>query len=372
MITLFKNVEVYTPKFLGKKDILVSGERIIEIDERIDESAVVSLNGKVLDLSDAFAVPGFVDGHVHLIGGGGEGGFSTRTPEGTSKQFLEVGTTTVIGLLGTDGVTRDHTSLLAKARHVQIEGLNAFILTGSYRYPLKTITGDIMRDIVLIPEIIGVGEVAISDHRSSNLSAKELQRFAMDARVAGMLSGKAGVVVLHLGDGQEKLKPLYEATSDGTLSPTQLIPTHICRTEELLSQGIDWVSNKGGYIDITANEDNTHLVLSDIYRRKIRFDRICVSSDGLGSLPKFDSEKNLVGIKPAPVDTLMKSFIKLISEEGLPIDEALRPFTINPSRFFHLEENGIGTLKKGGIASIVFLHRDLSIDHVLSNGRLLV
>ena len=369
MLTLFKNVEVFAPEPLGRKDILISGERIVEIDEGIDESAVRSLSGDVFDLGEAYAIPGFVDGHVHLIGGGGEGGFSTRTPEGSSQQFAEVGTTTVVGMLGTDGVTRDHASLLAKVRDFRNSGIDSYMLTGSYRYPLKTLTGDVMRDIVFIPEIIGVGEVAVSDHRSSNLSSTELQRFAMDARVAGMLSGKAGVTVLHLGDGQEKLKPLYEAVADGTLNPRQIIPTHICRSEELLSQGIDWVSNKGGYIDITADEQSTHLVLKDIYSKKIRFDRICVSSDGLGSLPRFDDEKNLVGIRPAPVDTLLKTFTRLVKGRGLPIHEALKPFTANPAAFYHLQRNGIGLLKRGGSANILFIDRDFQIVEVISSGR---
>ena len=50
--------------------------------------------------------------------------------------------------------------------------------------------------------MIGIGELALSDHRSSQPTRDELLRIASDAHVAGMISGKAGIVHLHLGDGE--------------------------------------------------------------------------------------------------------------------------------------------------------------------------
>jgi len=371
MLFLLKSATVYSPENEGKKDILICGVRILKIADSLPERDIVGLGGQVIDCSRLMAVPGFVDGHVHLIGGGGEGGFTTRTAEGHAEQFIRVGTTTVVGMLGTDGITRDHSSLLAKVRDFNDNGLNAYMLTGSYRYPLKTLTGDLMRDIVLIPEIVGVGELAISDHRSSNVSALELQRLAMDARVGGMLSGKKGVTVLHLGDGEDRLSPLFDATRDGTLNPTQLIPTHIDRTERLLIEGINWAKDRGGYIDFTADEFNTHLILSDLARRKMPVERFCVSSDGLGSLPVFDDEKNLIGIESSPVDTLFKTFTKLVKEDGIEISEALRFFTVNPARFYGIDSSGIGLIREGRKANLLLIDSDLEITQVFSKGRFL-
>ena len=371
MLLLIKNITLYSPGPIGNMDMLIGGEEILKISENIPSSDILSMGGRLVDGTGMIAVPGFVDGHTHLIGGGGEGGFSTRTPEGFAGQFIDVGTTTVVGMLGTDGVTRDHASLLAKVRDFNNKGLNAFMLTGSYRYPLKTLTGDVMKDIVLVPEIIGVGEVAVSDHRSSNITATELQRMAMDARVAGMLSGKSGVTVLHMGDALAGLKPLLEATDDGMLNPKQIIPTHIDRTEKLLAEGLNWVKERDGYIDFTADENRTAHILADLHSRGYNFERLCVSSDGLGSMPLFDAQKNLIGIRSGPVDTLRKTFVSLVKEHGLEIQRALMPFTSNPSRFYKLDSSGLGFIKEGKKASFLILNDELEIKGVFSMGRFL-
>lgn len=371
MLILLKGGKVYTPKSEGKKDILLAGEDVLAVSNDISANHVSQLGGVVLECEDKLIFPGFFDGHVHLIGGGGEGGFSTRTAEGYFELFARVGTTTIVGMLGTDALTRDHVSLLAKTREFNNKGLNTYMLTGSYRFPLKTITGDLMRDILLIPEVIGVGEVAISDHRGSNLAGLELKRFAMDARVAGMLSGKGGVSVLHIGDGHERLALLVQATEDGTLSPRQLIPTHIDRTEKLLLEGLDWVRKKGGYIDFTANPQRTHQVLSELYRTGIDFERLCVSSDGLGSLPVFDEEKNLLALEAGPVDSLFKTFVEMVEECNMEIEVALKPFTINPARFYKLDSIGLGCIKTGKKANVVIVNKAFEILRVFSKGRFL-
>ena len=131
-------------------------------------------------------VPGLIDAHVHITGGGGEGGPASRMPELTLSMMLDAGVTTVIGCLGTDGFTRTVESVLMKVKTLRALGVSAWMYTGAYQVPSPTITGDIMKDIALFEEIIGVGEVAISDHRSSVPSVSELARIAAQARVAGV------------------------------------------------------------------------------------------------------------------------------------------------------------------------------------------
>lgn len=176
MFTLIKGGAVYGPEKMGIKDILVAGKTIAKIADRIDlpadfEAQVISASGKIV-------TPGLIDLHVHILGGGGEGGPRTRTPEITLSKITSSGVTTLVGCLGTDDVSRRPETLLAKAMQLEEEGVSTYIYCGSYQFPLATITGSVRKDIALIPKIIGVGEIAISDHRSSQPTFEELRHVA--------------------------------------------------------------------------------------------------------------------------------------------------------------------------------------------------
>ena len=58
-------------------------------------------------------------------GAQGEGGPATRTPELPTTSLLEGGTTTAVGCLGADGVTRTLSALLMKAKGLRQEGVSA-------------------------------------------------------------------------------------------------------------------------------------------------------------------------------------------------------------------------------------------------------
>ena len=369
---LLKNLRAYAPKDLGKIDLLIGSGRILSIGQTIDpfflpDERVETVASASWDAAgEVIVVPGFFDGHVHLIGGGGEGGFGTRTPEGTSEMFFDTGTTSVLGVLGTDGVTRDLKSLYGKAMQLRTQGLNAFMLTGNYRYPPKTITGDVVQDIVLIREVLGFGELAVADHRGSGLTAQELKRLGLDCRVAGLTSGKAGKLVLHMGDGSEGLSPLFEATDDRTLPASQLLPTHISRNERLLAEGMRWIEERGGSIDFTAGKETASL-LKPLSEQK-HWSNVTVSSDGLGSFPVFNEERECIRVDVAPVTGLMEVFKQLVLDKGLDIPRALLPFTQTPSRFFGLEPDGSGTIRKGGRADLLFLDERLTLLATMSEG----
>lgn len=380
MITLIKNVDVYKPEYIGKKDILIVGNKIAAIEEDIS----IELNGLVefneVDGSGKIAVPGFIDSHVHILGGGGEGGFTTRTPEVKLSTLTKAGVTTVIGCLGTDGVGRDLMSLLAKARALEEEGITTFIYAGSYRLPLKTITGEIIKDIMAIDKIIGIGEVAISDHRSSQPSFDEFVKAVADARVAGMLSGKAGVVNVHLGAGKRQIELLERVVAETEIPITQFVPTHANRNPELFEKCVQF-AKKGGYIDFTGSEDvdyNDKLDnkisfgkgLKRLMQENVSIDNFTLTSDGQGSLPVFNEKGELIGLGVGTSSCLIKEIKNSVNKHDIPLDVAIRALTSNPAKAFKLKNKG--RLENGFDADICLLDKNLDVDTVLAKGKVMV
>lgn len=198
--TLLQGAHLFAPEDRGICDVLLANGKIIAVgadipSDIVPDCAVINLSGRML-------CPGFIDQHVHLIGGGGEAGPTTRTPEVSLSRLTEAGITTVVGLLGTDSVSRHPASLLAKTRALNEEGITAWMLTGAYHVPSPTITGSVEKDVALIDRVIGV-KCAVSDHRSAAPSGNQLASMAAESRVGGLLGGKPGVSVFHMGSSKK-------------------------------------------------------------------------------------------------------------------------------------------------------------------------
>lgn len=381
MITIIRNVNVYKPEHLGFKDILLIGNKIGAIEDNIS----IDLNGTVdvieIDGKGKILVPGFIDSHVHILGGGGEGGFATRTPEATLTSLTTAGVTTVVGCLGTDGVSRDMISLLAKARGLEEEGITSFIYTGSYRLPVKTITGEVMKDIMVVDKIIGIGEIAVSDHRSSQPTFDEFCKAVADARVGGMLSGKAGIINIHLGDGVRKLDLVLRAIEETEIPITQFLPTHINRNEELFEQCLSY-AKRGGYVDFTGSEDPDFWEEQDgevrfskglkrMIQEGVSQDNFTLSSDGQGSLPIFNEKKEYIGIGVGKSTCLLKSIKDSVFNEDIPLEIAIRAITSNPAKILKLKNKG--RIEKGFDADLCILDEGtLDINTVIAKGIIMV
>ncbi|OFW77051.1 MAG: beta-aspartyl-peptidase, partial [Alicyclobacillus sp. RIFOXYA1_FULL_53_8] len=249
-LTLIQNARVYSPKDLGVKDVLLGGQQILAIGNDLKLHGM-NLEIDIVDASGMYLFPGLIDQHVHMAGGGGEGGFQYRTPEISLSHITTAGVTTAVGVLGTDGVTRTTRELLAKAHALDFEGISTYIYCGAYQVPTRTITGTPRADIVLIEKVIGVGEIAISDTRSSHPSDDDLAELASESRVGGLLSGKAGVLHLHVGDDETKLEILFRLLERTQLPKSTFTPTHLNRNPDLLKDAIRYGQN-GGYVDITS------------------------------------------------------------------------------------------------------------------------
>lgn len=378
MITVIKNINVYAPKKLGKKDIVIVSDKIEGIYDNVNIPNDF-IEVKVIDGEDKILFPGFLDCHVHIIGGGGEGGFRTRTPEISVISLVEAGITTVIGCIGTDGVCRNMRSLIAKANGLEEEGITSYCYTGSYEIPVKTITESIKGDFMMVDKVIGVGEIALSDHRSSQASYQEFVNTVAQARVGGLLSGKAGIVNVHLGDGVRRLEYLFKLIEETEIPPTQLLPTHINRSDKLFEVGIEY-AKKGGFIDLTTSSDPKFLEpgelragegLALLLRNGVDIEHITFSSDGNGSMPVFDSNGKLIGLGICSVKTLYREVKDSIQEHNVPIEDAIKVITSNVAKFLKLHNKG--KIEAGRDADFVIVSKEsLDINMVIAKGKIVV
>lgn len=368
---LIRGGELYDPEYSGEKDILVAGGEILKIAEAI--SRPEGFEVEVIDATGGLIVPGFIDSHVHLTGGGGESGFRTRVPEISLSDIVEAGVTTVSGLLGTDNVTRSLEDLLAKTKALN-ETITAYAYTGSYHLPSPTITGSVKKDIALIDEFIGV-KFAISDHRSSQPTTKELARLASQARVGGMLGNKPGIVHVHVGDGSGGLDPILDAGENTEIPLSQFVPTHLGRNTALLKQGIELVG-KGGYIDITCPgeslkwEEEIESSIERIVESGVPLSQITLSSDSNGSMPEFDEEGNIAGMVRGEIRSLFRTVTELAEMDVLSLSDALKLVTENPARRLGIFDRK-GSVEEGKDADLAVLTEGLELENLLARGKIL-
>jgi len=368
-LTIISGGTIYSPTSLGRKNILIAGDRIVYIDDHIDFPKNIIVNR--INAMGKIVVPGFIDLHVHVIGGGGEDGAASRVPELPLSRLTKAGITTVVGVLGTDGLTRSPEALLAKVKALRAEGLSAYMYTGSYHLPSVTITGSVRRDIALIQEIIGV-KIAISDHRGSQPTMDELAKLASEARVGGMFAGKPGIVHVHVGSGSRGLAPILAVVKQTEIPISQFIPTHIGRDTTLLRQGIDFVS-KGGCIDITASSkaNKAISIIKEFQESRIDLTKVTLSSDGNGSKPRFNGRGELTGMATGDVATLGKTLKVLVEGKVLPLPDALALITSNPADRLGISGRK-GSIQKGADADLLILDEELRIKQVFAKGRLMV
>lgn len=374
MLTLLRNARLYSPEPRGLCDLLIADSRIAAI-AAAGETLATGPGINEIDLHGRRVVPGLVDPLVHFLGGGGEGGFGTRTAELTLDEALRSGVTTLIGALGTDALTRTPANLIGKARELAAGGLSTYAYTGSYQLPPVTLTGSVNGDIVFIPDFIGVGEVAISDHRGSQPSWQELARLASEARTAGMLAGKSGIVFVHVGDADTRLEPLRDVARNTAIPLGQFYPTHINRTSALFEDGLRF-AREGGRIDFTTS--TTPELLADgevpaaeavdrVRHARIDLSRVSLSSDANASLPRFDAQGRFVGLEPGRLSSLFDTLGECL-DLGLPLEQALPCASTHAADALGLHRKG--RLAAGQDADMLVLSDDAwRIDEVWALGK---
>ena len=224
--------------------------------------------------------------------------------------------------------------------------------------PTATLTGSLRGDLVFLEPYLGVGELAISDHRSSQPTLDELLRVASDAHVAGLMTGRAGIVHLHLGDGERGLDLVRRALDSSELPARVFNPTHVNRRRALFDEAVA-LARRGCVVDVTAFPVDEGEDAYDAAEAVERFlgsgappGSITVSSDAGGCLPCFDADGRVCRMEVGSSGALLAT-LRALLERGLPLADALPPFTTNPARLLRLAAKG--TIAPGADADLVAL-----------------
>lgn len=370
-LRLLLNAQVYAPQALGRQNLLLGGGKILWMGiDTPDLPAQVPV--ETIDLQGRRLIPGLIDGHVHVTGGGGEAGFRTRVPAPMLSRYTRAGVTSVVGLLGTDDLARGTRELVAGIYALREEGLNAWGYCGGYHLPPTTLTGSVRGDVVFIEPLIGVGEIAISDHRSSQPTLEELLKLASEAHVAGLMTSKAGIVHLHLGDGPRGLELVRQALDVSELPARVFNPTHVNRRKALFEEAVE-LARRGCHVDLTAfpvEEGEDAWTAEEALIRYLDSgappERISVSSDAGGCLACFDEHGRMCGMGVGESGALLDC-LNAVLARGVDLERALPAFTLNPARLLRLP--GKGLIAAGADADLVALDANGAAFDVFIAGR---
>ena len=368
MALLIKNARVFAPNDLGRQNVLMVGEQIAAIgpDLTCDLPDL-----ETIDASGRILTPGFFDQHIHVTGGGGEGGPATRTPELVLSELIRSGTTSVVGVSGTDFTTRSIPNLLAKVRALKTEGVSAWMYTSNYRYPATTLTDSVANDLFFVPEVLGV-KIALGDHRSSFPTTQQVLALLADIRVGGMIAGKTGCLHSHRGNIPGAFAMFDEIIARG-FPVRHIRPTHCGRIRHVFDAAVEFAL-KGGHIDITTGAsccfDNASLAVLAALEAGVDPKLITLSTDGHGSVPRFNEKGEMAGLGVGGVEGNLLAFKRLVGDYGMAIEKALPFVTSNVASALGLADQGV--VAKGACGNACLFTEDFRLTDVVARGRVMM
>jgi beta-aspartyl-dipeptidase (metallo-type) len=368
MLKLLKNAKVYSPDFLGYKDILIGSEKILAMDDALEISSRIS---EVIDLQGKITTPGLIDQHIHLTGAGGKLSFASMTPEISRDELISCGTTTILGMLGTDGITRSLEGLYAKVKALDQEGISTYMLTGYFGYPTKTLMGSVLEDIIFIDKVIGC-KTAISDERSSFPTENELLKLLREVHVGGLTAGKGGILHVHLGGLDSRMDILLDLVKKYNFPIRHISPTHVGRTRPLFEQAIEF-AKMGGMIDISTGGTKFDLPYKQVIyalEKGVSMNNMTFSSDGNAGMSRKDENGYILNTYKAPVDQNLNQVIMMIKDGAGSISDAFKLITTNPARNLSLHKKG--EIKVGNDADFCFFDENFGLTDVIARANFMM
>jgi beta-aspartyl-dipeptidase (metallo-type) len=379
VVTLIRGGHVFAPDDLGRADVALGYGKILAVGEDLSRRFAPLGAVETVDATDKLVVPGFIDQHLHFLGGGDFEGPLGRVPELHVSMITRGAVTTAVGIMGIDMDGKTLHALLIKAHELQRCGLSTYIYTGSFRVPSPYLTSSVRADITLIDQVLGV-KVAISEDTYPNLSLSELARVAGEVRLAAGISGKAAVIHAHIGRNATRLALIFDLLKTVNLPIRQLVPTHVNRhTPNTLEHAFEF-TRLGGTIDFSANLSkrsgsltgmNPDEAVKAALAAGVPLSQITLSSDANVSMPVLDDRDHPVGLHNAPPSILHREFVHVVRTNGLTLPQALPLVTTNVARVLGIGERK-GALAIGKDADVVLLNADLSVNTVIAGGRAMI
>lgn len=352
MLILIEHGDVLAPAPIGSPSILIDHDKIIKVGP-VDRRTLDALGVEyeVIDAGGCYVIPGLIDPHEHLLGGSGEGSLADQSPMIFLSEIVPCGITTVVGVLGVDTTMKTMAGLLARVKGLTEEGLTARMWVGGYNVPPTTILRTVREDLMYIDEVVGAGEIAIADKRSLQQSIEQLAELVLDTHIGGLLSGKAGLTHLHVGEEERRLAPIRELLDKFDIEPAWLYPTHVTRSEKLFDEAIE-LARRGCPIDTdTQVEKIAHWVRRYLESGAPR-ERFTLSSDAGGMSPRL----------------LWNALRGMVLEEKIPLETLLPMVSTNAADILKLTFKGrIETGKDGDI--VVVTKEEFEVRDVISRGK---
>ena len=377
MFKLIKNAEIYAPEPKGVKDILICGEKIIKIAENI--SPPTELPCEALDYTGKIVYPGFIDNHVHLIGADDGQGPMGRTHDIAWNDIVESGTSTVVGCLGSSRFVRSLQSLYIKTLELDMMGLSTYMYTGSFVIPPPTLTGEIRKDVYLIPKVIGL-KTAISDTTTNHHTWRDLSNIASELFYGASIANKHAVLHVHVGRQRTRMDRIFELIDNTGINPARVIPTHINRRDpDVIEQAVEY-TKMGGIVDLSSlmrKEEGTltglkpDLAVKRMLDEGAVLENLTMSSDGNVPQPIRDERMKQVGRYIAPLDLNRREIRDMANNGVCSFSDALKIMTTNVAKALGIKK---GMIEEGYDADLVIANntRNMRVEQVFARSKQVV